>query len=164
MHSLMIQRAAIDADAYRLVVIDRDLANGRELFVAPLAGADIARVNPVFIQRVGAFRVARQQQVAIVMKVADQRCRATGVEHATLDLGNCRRGFGQIHGDAHHLRARLPQLDALLRRGCRIRRVRHRHRLDDDRRAATNGDVADLHADGAMTFVYCEQLIFLPAV
>ena len=30
----------------------------------------------------------------------------------------------------------------------RIRRVGHRHRLDDDRRAAADLDAADLHADG----------------
>ena len=103
---------------------------------------------------VGALGIARQQQVAVVVKVADQRRRAAGVEHAALDLGHRRRGFGQVDGDAHHLRARLPQLDALLRRRRRIRRVGHGHRLHDDRRAATHGDVADLHADGAMTLVY----------
>ena len=34
-----------------------------------------------------------------------------------------------------------------------IRRVGHRHRLHDDRRAAADGDVADLDADGAMPLV-----------
>ena len=70
-----------------------------------------------------------------------------------LDLGHRRRRFGQVDGDAHHLRAGLPQLDALLRGRRRIRRVGHRHRLHDDRRAAADGDVADLHADGAMPLV-----------
>ena len=32
---LLVQRAAVDADAHRLAVIDRDLADRRELLVAP---------------------------------------------------------------------------------------------------------------------------------
>ena len=94
--------------------------------------------------------IARQQQVAVVVEVADERRRAAGVEHPLLDLGHGRRRFGQVHRDAHHLRSGLGQLDALLRRGRRVGRVGHRHRLHDDRRAAADLDVADAHADGAV--------------
>ena len=64
-----------------------------------------------------------------------------GVEHALFDFGHRRGRFGHVDGDAHHLGARLPQLDALPRGRRRIRRVGHRHRLDDDGRAAADGDV-----------------------
>ena len=70
-----------------------------------------------------------------------------GVEHAPLDLGHRRGGFRHVDGDAHHLGAGLRQLDALLRGRRRIRRVGHRHRLDDDRGAAANLDRADADAD-----------------
>ena len=56
--------------------------------------------------------------------------------------------FRHVHGDPHHLRAGLRQLDALLRGAGRVGRVRHRHRLHDDGRAAADLDGADPHADG----------------
>ena len=59
--------------------------------------------------------ILREQQVPVVVEVADERRRAAGVEHALLDLGHGRRRLGQVDGDAHHLRAGLGQLDALLR-------------------------------------------------
>ena len=40
---LLVERAAVHADAHGLAVIDRDPADRRELLVAPRAGADVAR-------------------------------------------------------------------------------------------------------------------------
>ena len=40
---LLVERAAVDADADRLAVVDGDLADRRELLVAPAARADVAR-------------------------------------------------------------------------------------------------------------------------
>ena len=113
---LLVERAAVDADAHRLAVVDRDLADGGELLVAPLAGADVAGIDAVLVERRGAVGIARQQQVAVVVEVADERRRAAGVEHALLDLGHGGRRFRHVDGDAHHLRAGLGQLDALPRR------------------------------------------------
>jgi hypothetical protein len=144
---LLIERAAVNAYAYGPVVIDRDFADGGELLVAPPASADVAGVDAVLVERRGARRVARQQQVAVVVEVADERRRAAGVQHPPLDLGNGCSGLGQIHRDAHHLGPSFGELDALLRRGCRVRRIGHRHRLHDDRSAAANLDRADLDAD-----------------
>ena len=62
--------------------------------------------------------------------------------------GTACRGFGHVDRDPHHLRSRFGQLDALLRRRRRIRRVGHRHRLHDDGRAAADLDGADADADG----------------
>ena len=144
-HQLLVEGAAVDADAHRLAVVDRDLADGGELLVAPLAGADVAGIDAVLVERRRAVGKARQQEVTVVVEVADQRRGAAGIEHALLDLGHRRGRFGKVHGDAHHLRPRLPQLDALLRGPLRIRRVGHRHRLHDDRRAAAHAcTVADL--------------------
>ena len=85
--------------------------------------------------------------MAVVVKVADERRRAARVEHPLPDLGHCGRGLGHVHGDAHHFRAGLGKLHALRRGRARVRRVRHRHRLNDDRRAAAHLDAADLDAD-----------------
>ena len=78
-----------------------------------------------------------------------------GVEHALLDLGHGRRRFGQVDRDPHHLGAGLGQLDALLRGARGVGGVGHRHRLDDDRRAAADLDGADAHADGPVQFEDC---------
>ena len=121
-----------------------------ELLVAPLAGADVAGVDAVLVERARGLGVAREQQVAVVVEVADERRVAPGIEHALLDLGHRRRGLGHVHRHAHHLGAGLPQLDDLLRRRRGIGRVGHRHGLDDDRRAAAHLDVADADGDGAV--------------
>ena len=54
-------------------MIARDLADGRELLVAALAGADVARVDAVLVERGGAGRIAGEQQVPVVVEVADER-------------------------------------------------------------------------------------------
>ena len=84
--------------------------------------------------------------MAVVVEVADQRRRAAGVEHPLFDVGHRGGRFGQVHRHPHELGSGLGQLDALLRRRARVGGVGHRHRLDDDRRAAADLDVTDLHA------------------
>ncbi len=84
--------------------------------------------------------------MAVVVKVADERSFAAGVQHALLDFGHSGGGFGKIHGDADHLRAGGGQLDALLRGGGDVGGVGIGHGLNDDGRAAADGHVADLHA------------------
>ena len=54
----------------------RDLADRRELLVAPLAGADVAGIDPVLVERARAVGKLRQQEVAVVVEVADERRRA----------------------------------------------------------------------------------------
>jgi hypothetical protein len=61
------------------------------------------------------------------MEVADQGRRAARVAHALLDLGHGRCRLRQIDGDAHELRSRFGQLDALSCRGHRVGGVGHRH-------------------------------------
>ena len=147
-HQLLVQGAAVDADANRLAVVDRHLADGRELLVAPGARAHVAGIDAVLVECGRAVRVARQEQVPVVVEVADERRRAPGIEHPLLDLGHGRGGDGDVHRDAHHLRSGFPQLDHLSRRCLRIGSVGHGHRLDDHGRPAADLYVADLHAYG----------------
>ena len=154
-HELLVERAAVDADAHRLAVVACDVADGRELFVAAAAGADVAGIDAVLVERPGAVGIAGQEQMAVVVEVADERGRHAGIEHAPLDLGHRCRGFRQVDSHADHLRAGLRQLDALPGRALRIRCVRHRHRLDDDRRAAADLDGPDADPDRSMKFEDC---------
>ncbi len=91
---LLIERAAIDADAHGLGVIAGDGADGGELLVAALAGADVAGIDAVFVESASAIGILGQQDVAVVVKIADERSFAAGVEHALLDFGDSGGGFG----------------------------------------------------------------------
>ena len=94
--------------------------------------------------------MAGEQQVPVVMKVADERRRAAGVEHPLLDLRHGRGGFRRVDGHADHLRTGLRQLDALPGGRSRIGRVGERHALNDHGRAAADLDAAHPHADRAV--------------
>ncbi len=83
---LLIERAAVDADAHGLAVVARHFADGGELFVAALPGADVAGIDAVFVERARAIGIFREQHVAVVMEIADHRNVAAGIEHALLDF------------------------------------------------------------------------------
>ena len=159
---LLVEGAAVDADAHGLAVFDGHLADGRELFITALAGADVAGIDAVLVERARRAWVSREQQVAVVVEVADQRRRAAGIEHALLDLGHRRRRFWHVDGDPHHLRPRLPQLDALLRGAPGVGRVGHGHRLNHHGSAAAHHDVADVNARRPMPPIDRQHALLIP--
>jgi hypothetical protein len=114
-----------------------------ELDVALLAEADVAGVDPVLGQGLGAGRVLGQQLVADVVEVADDRHLAApgGEPVADPRHGPC-RVLG-VDGDPDQLRAGPPQLLDLVRRRLGVGRVGVGHRLHDDRRVAADLHVAD---------------------
>ena len=67
--------------------------------------------------------------------------------------------FRQIHGDPDHFRTGFGQLYALLRGGRRVGGVGHRHRLDDDRRAAADLDRAHADPDRSMESYHCHGYV-----
>ena len=93
------------------------------------------------------------------MKIADERRCHASVEHPPLDFGNRRSGLRHVDGDADHVRACLRQLDALAAGPGDIRRVGHRHRLDDDGRTAADLDGAHVHTDRLVKSQQCHQRI-----
>ena len=58
---LLVQRAAVHADADGTAVVDRHLADGGELLVAALSRADVARVDPILVERRRARGIAREE-------------------------------------------------------------------------------------------------------
>ena len=70
---LLIERAPVGADAHRLVVLDRHLDDGGELPVLLVLEADVAGIDAVLVERLGAGRMIGQQLVADVVEVADDR-------------------------------------------------------------------------------------------
>ena len=145
-HQLLIERAAIDADAHRLAVVHGDFADRGKLLVAPRARAHVAGIDAVFVQRPRAIGIFRQQHVAVVMKIADDRRGASQIAQPRHNFRHRRRRFRHVHRDAHQLRAGVGQFLALRHGAGNVRRIRIGHRLDDDRRAAANLELADFDA------------------
>ena len=81
-----------------------------------------------------------------------------GDAHAELveRFNDARNGLGRIfrvHRDAHQLGPGLGQSHHLIDGRRRVRRIGVGHRLDDDRRAAADGYVADLNSVRFVPFV-----------
>ena len=106
--------------------------------------ADVAGVDAVLGERLGAVRELAQQRVAVVVEVADQRhLDAVLVAQAVADLGHPGGRGAVVDRDPHDLRARLGELGHLAGGAHGVGRVGVGHRLDDHRRAAADVDAAD---------------------
>jgi hypothetical protein len=94
------------------------------------------------------MRMAHQQEVAVVVKIADDRDIHAGIGDARCDFrdGGCR--FIRIHRDTHQLRTGVRQRDDLSCRAGGVRRIGVGHRLHDDRMSRTNRDITDPHRYG----------------
>ncbi len=145
---LLIEAAPVHADAHGLVVLQRDLDDVGELLVALVAEADIAGVDAVFRERLGAVRIGRQQLVADIVEIADERHIHAHREKPVADMRHGRRRLFAVHGDAHQLRTRLRERRNLLHGRVHIRGVGVRHRLHNDGRAPADGHAANLHRNG----------------
>ena len=124
-----------------LPILDRGFNHGAEVVVVLLADVDVAGIDPVLGQAPRACRILLQQQMAVVVEVADDgHVNAVHVQRVD-NFGNCRRrGFG-VDGDTHQLGASLRQRHDLIHRSGHIRRIGVGHGLHD------NGIVAaHLHA------------------
>jgi hypothetical protein len=150
-YQLLIQRTAVDANADGLAVISSDVADGGKLFVAALACAYVSRINAIFVERYGAIRILCEQDVAVVVEVANDRYFAAGGEQAFLDLGDGGGGFEIVDGPANDFRAAFGELDRLLEGGFDVSGIGVGHRLHDDGSTATHADVADVHTVGFAT-------------
>ena len=117
----LIERTPIGADAHRLVVLDRDLDDGAELAVPLFLEADIAGIDAVFVERLGAGRMIGEQLVADIVEVADDRHVDAHLEQPLLDVRHGGRGLVAVDGDAHDFGTGARQ-----RRHLPGRRRRHR--------------------------------------
>ena len=140
---ILVEAAPVDADAHRLVVLAGQFDHLRELLVLLLAEADIARIDAVLGQRLGAGRMLGQQAMAVVVEIADQRHIAVHPVEMLADVRHGGGGFRRIDGDAHQFRTGARQFGALHGGGQIVGGIGIGHRLDDDRGAAADLDMAD---------------------
>ena len=101
----LIERAPVGADAHRLVVLERHLDDGGELPVLLVLETDIAGIDAVFIERLGAGRVVGQQLVADVVEVADERHRHAELAEPFLDVRHRGRCLVTVDRNAHQFGA-----------------------------------------------------------
>ncbi len=139
----LIERTPIGADPHRLVVLVRDLDDVGELGVALVLEADIAGIDAVFVERLGAGRIIRQQLVADIVEIADQGRGDAALAQAVADMRHGGGGFFAIDRDAHQFGAGARQRGDLGDRALDIGGVGVGHRLHHDRRTAADGDIAD---------------------
>ena len=97
---ILVERAPVHADAHGLVVIDGNLDDRTKVLIPPLA-AHVPRVDAVLGKRTRAVRMPGEQQVAIVVKVSDDRHGHTKIRQPTRDLRDRRGRLVVVHRDAH---------------------------------------------------------------
>jgi hypothetical protein len=123
------------------------LDHGLELAVLLLAEADIAGVDAVLGERLGAGRMLAEERVAVVVEVADQRHLAADRIQPLADPRHRGGGLMGVDGEPHQLRTRVRQRLDLGRGSFGIGGVGVGHRLHHDGRAAADQDAPDRHAD-----------------
>jgi hypothetical protein len=124
-------------------VAERGLDDRGELRVLLAPEPDVAGIDAVFRQRLGAGRLRGEQLVPVVVEVADQRHRRTEQREPVADPRHGGRRLGGVHRHAHELGAGAGELGALLHRAEHVGRVGVGHGLHDDRMTAADGDPAD---------------------
>ena len=131
---------------------DRGFDDGAELLVLLFLEADIARIDAIFVERLGAGRMVGEKLVADVMEVADDRHVDIHLEQPFFDVRHRGRRLVAVDRDAHDFRTGARQRRDLLGGRLDIGGVGIGHRLHHDGCAAADGDIADLHGNG---FVPC---------
>ncbi len=142
-------------------MLDRHLDDLRELRIALVLEADIAGIDAVFVERLGAAGMIGEQLVADVMEVADERHADADLGEPLLDVRHGGRRLVAVDRDAHQLGAGARQRRHLARGAFDVGGVGIGHRLHDDRRTAADDDAADIDGDRFMTFL--RMLMLSPA-
>ena len=148
---LLVERAPVDADTHRLVELDGAFDDFDELLVLLRLEADIARIDAIFRQRLGAGRMIGEKLVADIMEIADQRHIKAKPFQTLADLRHRSRTLVAIHSNAHQLRA-CPVKSSHLGDGrIDIGRIGIGHRLDDHGRRSSDDHPANIDGNGGPT-------------
>ena len=143
---VLVEAAPVDADADGLAMVHRDPDDGGEVLV-PVLGPDVAGIDPVLGERAGAGGVLGQEQVPVVVEVADDRR-----VHLADDVGDRARRLVVVDRHPDQLAAGLVKGAHLGNRSGDVGGVGVGHGLDDDRAGAAHLDAAhvDRHRSPAL--------------
>ena len=130
-----------------LAYSQRHLDDRRELPVALVLEADVAGIDAILGERLGAGRMVGEQRVAVVVEVADQRHVDAHRQQRSRICGTASAASSRstvMRTSSEPARAR----SATARRPFDIGRIGVGHRLHDDRGVAADGHAADVDRDG----------------
>ena len=139
----LIERAPVHADANRFLVLDGALDHGAEIVVVFAADRDVAGIDAVLGQRARRGGILLEQEVAVVVEVADDGHAQAALFEAFDDGWNGGRGVFVVDRDAHDLGAGERERRNLLDGGPDVRRVGVGHRLHDDGNFPAHANVSD---------------------
>jgi hypothetical protein len=153
----LIERPPVHTDAHRTPVFDGRLDHGAEIIVVLLADIYVAGINAVLGKRPRALGILPQQDVAVVMKVADD-----GHAHAELieAVHNLRDGRGRllgVHRDPHQFGARPRQRHHLIYGAGHIGGVGVGHGLHDNRIIAADFDACHIYRCRYAAGLHCHR-------
>ena len=139
----LIERAPVDADADWLVILDGAFDHDAEVRVVFAADGNVAGIDAVLGERARSCGIFLEQDVAVVMKIADDRHAQAALFETFNDVRNGCCCVFVVDRDANQFRAgereRCNLFNGALNVGC----VGVGHRLDDDGNFPADADVAD---------------------
>ena len=142
-----IERAPVDANTHRLVVFDGDFDHRAEIIVVLFSDVDVARIDAIFSQRAGTGRILFQQQMAVVVEIADDGHIDAEKIQRIHNLRNSGGGGLGIHRDADEFGTGARQRHCLIDRGLNVSSIRIRHGLHDDGVGSAYLNTANIHRD-----------------
>ena len=156
-----VEGAPVDADADGTIVLNGAFDHGAEVVVGLAADVYVAGVDAVFGEGACAVWILTQEQVAVVMEVADQRDGNTMQHERVFNFGNCCCGCVGVDRDTDNFGAGFGEFHDLLCGGCYILRICIRHGLNHDRIGATDFDATDID-NCAFTTDYRHESLLKP--
>ena len=144
----LIERAPVDADADGLVILDCALDHGAEVVVVFAADGRIAGVDAVLGKSAGRGGIFLEQDVAVVVEVADDGHAEAALLETVHDVRHGGGGVLVVDGDAHNLRAGKGEGCNLFNGGLHVGRVGVGHRLDENRDLPANAHMANFYGGG----------------
>ena len=139
----LVQGSPVDADAHRLVVLDGNTNHGAEIVVMLLADVDIAGIDAVLGEKPGAVGKLGQQQMAVVVEVADDGNGNALRFESPEDIGQGGGGGVRVDRDTDEFRSRASERRNLTDGRGGVRRVRVGHGLNDDRMRSADQYASD---------------------
>ena len=139
----LVQGSPVDADAHGLVVLDGNTNHGAEIVVVLLADVDIAGIDAVLGEKPGAVGKLGQQQMAVVVEIADDGNGNALRFESPEDIGQGGGGGFRVDRDTDELRSRASERRNLPDGRGGVRRVRVGHGLNDDRMRSADQHASD---------------------
>src|SRR5450759_1716662 len=147
----LVERAPVHADAHGFLILRGNLNHGAEVVVVLASDAGIARIDAVLGQALGAAGVLGQQEVSVVMEVADDGHAQALLLESLYDVGDGLSGIVIIDRDADDFAAGTRQGSDLLYGAGNVRSVGVGHGLHHNRCIAAHADAADGGGEGFST-------------